>query len=198
MKKFFVGLFAFAIILGLSAAVMAEVPAVGIKTWGSAAQKLGKFSYMDNGNLYRFVTNVGTLEYAGHPAVYVRNGQNDYSVSYGGVTGSGECFAGVWLSSEAGATSIDYGENGWIQVAGIADAYVRGDLSFSAAIVVGSILSPEAADLAKTAGNRYFKYMRGPITVAVPTIEATIYPRALEANTSSTSTKVRVQLRSAY
>lgn len=212
MKKFIAGLMALAFVVAFAAAALAtETPVVGIKVYGSAADKLGKIGFMDNGNKFRFVTNVGTTENVGEPAYYAWNATNDYTVTYVSAN-SFEAFAGIWYCDADGGNTISDGENGWIQISGIADAYVSME---GTAIVVGDVLGSSEAGVGTgvTAGRHYLSRKSGRALQTMAStiaLSAEVYsvvgcggqgqnPRAVEAYaTDSTSALKKVLLRSNY
>ena len=191
MKKLIGAMLALILLTSVSfAAVTQTIPTIGIKNWGTASQNYGKIGYSDNGSKFRLVYNgAGTTEYAGQPACYYWNSSNDYTVTdY--ASGSAEAFAGIWYCDTTGSTTITKAAYGWIQIGGLADAYVKGT------VTVSDVLSPDGTS-ASAAGSTYLSKLRGVQNtfVTTGTEEATILPRCSETYASGTVAKKKVLLR---
>lgn len=177
-----------AIILALFGAAYAAdqlIPAVGMKTGVSTAQKYGCYSFTNNGNVYKYVLNSSTEAVtAGYPAFYDFSSGNNYTVTgYDGINyGTQEAFAGVWYCSSSGSSTISASSYGWIQIGGTASAYVR---NTAGAISVGSHL---------TGAGTYKALVLTANAASVEGIYAGFKPMALEAQNSSTASRISVQL----
>lgn len=170
------------------------IPSPGIKTWDPAASQYGKISYMQNGVKFRLVYNdSGATANAGEPAFYDWNDTNDYTVTTYESSAYAERFAGIWYCDDEGVTTIANGTYGWIQVAGIADAYVTGE---GTSMVLGDTLKGYGSVKALTFGRKQ-----------IPTIFSsgstwevdTVSPRIMESMLSSATRALKaVLLRDAY
>jgi hypothetical protein len=199
MKKLVLALLVFAFVCAPIAYANSVIPAVGIKLEGTATQQLGKISYDDNGNKFRFVTNVGTKEFTGQPVFYVVNATNDYSIAAYS-SGSTETFAGIVYCADDGGSTVAYNQNCWVQIAGLASAYVSAAAdSYGANVALNDVLSAEVIIAAPTAGNQALLHYRAANTSLAQTSgdAACIYPRATAAKTTGSSL-VNVILRDSF
>ena len=137
------------------------------------------------GNTFKYVYNASSYpSFQGEPA-YLKDASADgYSVMEYAGTEQAEMFEGIWYCNTSGGTQINSGTYGWLQIKGIANAYVSAESTSIAEkdVLIAKVMS----GLATTdAAVRCF-FTRDRATSTEANVNKTYaYPKALEASTAA-------------